>query len=147
MEGLFLRLYGIPQCPHCETAVQYLIRAGLPPNTIHIVPLAGDPIIEAGIKAITGRQDVPVPVLVSFISNPGEVIVGWREVDYERIVKLIRTSVGASTSNIPAPQGGDSASSAGAPVENRPENGVSDAVSSVSGSVVGSGGTSSSKPN
>jgi len=47
----------------------------------------GDPIITAGIKQVTGNEDVPV--LVSRLSN--EVISGFKELEYERVAKLFYT--------------------------------------------------------
>ena len=147
MFGILLRLYGIPNCPHCETAVQYLMNAGLPQNSVHVVPVAGDPIIEAGIKAITGKDEVVVPILISFVSNPGEVIVGWRGTEYERIIKFIHTSISASTPDVSSGQGGDSAPGSGTPVETRPTDSVPSPVSSVPGDMGSRGSDGSSKPN
>lgn len=86
-------LYGLIGCQHCVNAEQYLKLRNIPFIAMYI---NGDPIIGAGIKAVTKADEAPV--LVCRISN--EIITGFKESDYERVTKLYYSGVGAGPISI-----------------------------------------------
>lgn len=87
-------LYGLVGCPHCVEAEEYLQKAGIPFTTL---VSNNDPIADAGIKTVTGKEIPQYPVLLYKITK--ELIVGYKPEEYERLVKsfysLIRTNTGS----------------------------------------------------
>ena len=77
------RIYTQPGCPHCAAVLSQL--AGL---SVEEISIGEDPILAAGIRAITGSLMVTVPVIVSFIT--GEVIVGNKPEGIARVIDLYR---------------------------------------------------------
>ena len=87
-----VRIYGEVGCPFCEQAIQFFQRNGIP---IQGIALDEDPIIREGIKVVSKQSEVKIPVVVSFL-NPKEVILGYSEDGYKRIVETYRAFVSAS---------------------------------------------------
>jgi len=89
-------LYGLIGCPHCSEAERYLSARRIP-FLLHISN--DDPIANGGVKAVTSKEEYPV--LVSKLDTKNiEVIVGFKENEYERIVSLFYKSVSASILSI-----------------------------------------------
>ena len=91
-------LYGIFGCPHCGNAEQFFKSRNIP---ILLMIANDDPIIAAGVKQLTGKDDYPV--LVSRLPNK-EVITGFKEEEYERVAKSFYSLNGAGSSSIFASQ-------------------------------------------
>lgn len=73
-------LYGLIGCPHCAVAEQFLKARNIP----FIAMFANDdPIIDAGIKAVTGKPESQFPVVLFRQSK--EIVVGFKQEDYERL--------------------------------------------------------------
>jgi glutaredoxin len=88
-------LYGLVGCPHCEAAEKFLkVRSiaywGMVAN--------GDPIIEAGVKAIIGSPDYPI--LVSRVEGKPKIVKGFKKETYERLVQLLYASADSSVSSL-----------------------------------------------
>ena len=90
-----VRLYGEEGCPFCQQAVQFFQSNRIP---IQGIAVDEDPIIQEGIKAVSKMTDVKIPVVVSFL-NPKEVILGYSEDGYKRIVEAYRAFISASAGN------------------------------------------------
>lgn len=87
-----VRLYGENNCPFCERAAQFFHANNIP---IQGIAVDEDPIIREGIKLVSKQTEVKIPVVVSFL-NPKEVILGYNEDGYKRIVEAYRAFISAS---------------------------------------------------
>ncbi len=96
------RLYGQPGCPHCEKAAQFFVGAQVPAQ---FVVVGNDPIALEGIKKCLGSETVSIPCLVSAVSAQPEIIVGFKEEDFSRVVEAYRALVRANTPSVPAAEG------------------------------------------
>jgi glutaredoxin len=86
-------LYGKFGCDHCSQAEKYL-RAHNIPTFIFVAN--EDPIISEGIKSVTGEAEFPV-----LLYRPTkEIIVGFKEKEYERVIADFVARVGASTPDV-----------------------------------------------
>jgi glutaredoxin len=78
-------------CKYCAEAEKFLRDNNMPAELL----IAGtDPIMNAGIKAITGGGQFPV--LVVNITKPMDIIVGFRQEEYERLRDAFVAESGAS---------------------------------------------------
>ena len=102
MDFIAFRLYGNPGCPACEAAARKFIEAKVPALMIGV---ENDPIINEGIRAVTRDEETRVPVLVSFLNNPIEVIQGFKEGEYDRLLSLYRSRVGSVAPSVSTPEG------------------------------------------
>ncbi len=145
--NLLFRLYGLPGCVHCEWAYRKLMTASLPPNSVHVVSWEGDPVITDGLKSLEKKrpeEGPDFPALVSFMT--GEIIIGEKEGDYDRLIELVRTSVRTVSSDPIATESRNLETSTGAPGTPGAPNVVPVAVSSVPGNVVSAGSASDAQP-
>ena len=99
-----VRLYGEDGCPFCQQAVQFFQNNRIP---IQGIAVDEDPIIIEGAKFwLRKAQSLPcdadlkasIPVVVSFL-NPKEVLLGYNEDGYKRIVEAYRAFISASAGN------------------------------------------------
>src|SRR5579859_7270179 len=88
------RLYGLLGCPHCVQAEAYLRSKQCPVIT---VISNDDPIATAGVTSVTGSPDFPV---LCYIPSK-EVIKGFNEGEYERLVRAYRTALSAGAFDLP----------------------------------------------
>ena len=89
-------LYGVVGNSDCELAEKFLRVRNVP----GIIMLAdGDPVIQEGIKKVTESEQAEYPVLISRV-NQVEVVKGFQEEQYERLVKAYFTSLNANTSSV-----------------------------------------------
>ena len=110
--NLAFRLYGSGGCPHCERAAQFLQHAGVPAQFVETL---NDPIVLEGLKKVEGREDTGVPALVCFTPDAdgrGEVVVGFKEEDYRRVVDNFRARSSARTFAVSGAGGDDSGAAA-----------------------------------
>lgn len=91
------RLYGQRGCSHCAEAEQYL-RENLIPAELYVV--GNDPIILAGIKQVTGLEQAPVPVLVSFVPGNEGIVAGFEREKYAKLADAYRSYVGANAPSL-----------------------------------------------
>ena len=134
--NILFRLYGLPGCKHCEWAYRKLMTAELPPNSVHVVSWEGDPVISEGLVKLQGKPPEvgpDFPALVSFMT--GEIIVGEKEGDYDRLIELVRTSVRTISSDTPAPEVGAAQATEGETFQEPASGSVPASVPRVSGSV------------
>lgn len=96
------RLYGIPGCAHCEAAAQFMFNEKVPTQ---LVVVGADPIAQEGIKKCLGGDAVQVPCLVSVVGEQPEIIVGFKEEDYKRVIGTFRAKFGAGAPSAPAYEG------------------------------------------
>ena len=129
MNGLLGRLYGVDGCPHCEAAAAFFMGAQVP---VQLVSTTDDPIAQEGLKKILEKEQVEVPVLVSFVTK--EIIRGADFGNYQRVVEAYRASLQSGTTNIPAGQVGNPGEAPPVPIEVEVSEAAS-GVSEVSGSV------------
>ena len=80
------KLYGLSQCPHCQSALQFVQQRKLP---CEVLIADNDPIVSAGVEKVTGKNEFPV--LLSRITS--EIITGFKAEDYERLAKIFDTLV------------------------------------------------------
>lgn len=99
MQLPFFTLYGLIGCPHCRSAEQFLKARNIP---VLLMIANDDPVIAAGVKQITGKDEFPV--LVSRLPNMKEVKSGFVEEDYERFAKSFYSLNGAGSSSLFASQ-------------------------------------------
>jgi glutaredoxin len=105
--NLAFRLYGSEGCPHCERAALFLQQSQVP---VQFVLVSNDPIVSEGLKKIQGRESVSVPTLVCFTpdaAGKGEVVVGFREEDYKRVIENFRARASASSFTVSGAGGVD----------------------------------------
>jgi glutaredoxin len=57
-----IRMYINKGCPHCEAAQAYLLGRKV---TIEAIEIGFDPILQAGIRASSNNQGLPVPIIIS----------------------------------------------------------------------------------
>jgi len=67
-------------CPHCETAKQFFSERKL---SVESIEIGFDPILQAGIRSLTGGQNFQVPLIVSYLTQ--EVLVGNDPIQLQRI--------------------------------------------------------------
>ena len=108
------RLYGLPGCQFCEKAAQFLFQEKVPAQ---LVVVGADPIAQEGIKKVLGSEQITVPCLVSAVGAQAEVIVGFKEEDYRRVVGTFRALTGASAIGTPAAEINNSGEAAAGSVE------------------------------
>lgn len=87
------RLYGLPGCPHCASAENFLRSKRVPAELIIAL---GDPIVAEGVKQLTGAENYPI--LVSRATN--EIITGWKPEEYERVERAYTALSGAGAPNL-----------------------------------------------
>ena len=87
------RLYSLENCPYCSQAKQFLMQNRVQGDE---VIADKDPIIEQGAIKLTGKPNFPI--LVCRLTN--EIITGWKQDEYERVLKAYTALYGASTSNL-----------------------------------------------
>lgn len=88
------RLYGLIGCPHCISAEEFLRGRQCPVITI---VANDDPIALAGVKALTNEPNYPVLCY----TPEKEIIKGFNEGEYERLVKDYRAKLSAGTFDLP----------------------------------------------
>ena len=108
------RLYGLPGCQFCEKAAQFLFQEKVPAQ---LVVVGADPIAQEGIKKVLGSEQITVPCLVSAVGAQAEVIVGFKEEDYRRVVGTFRALTSASAIGAPAAEINNSGEAAAGSVE------------------------------
>lgn len=104
------RLYGLVGCPHCMTAEAFLRSRQCPVIT---VISNDDPIATAGVTAVTGAAEFPV---LCYTPNK-EVLKGFIEGEYERLVADYRTRLSAGAFDIPTGAEQSGAETPAAPAE------------------------------
>jgi hypothetical protein len=88
------RLYGLLGCPHCIEAEAYLRSKQVPVMTI----IANDdPIASAGVNAILGSLEFPVMCY----TPAKEIIKGFNEGEYARLVGVYRAALSAGAFDLP----------------------------------------------
>ena len=87
------RLYALSNCPFCQNAVDFMTNSGMM-SDLYIAD--NDPIITQGAIRVTGRNQFPI--LVSRLTN--EIVTGWRENDYKRLLEVFNKFYRPSTSNL-----------------------------------------------
>jgi len=87
------RMYVAKGCPHCEAALTFLKNKNL---SVEVIEVGFDPILQAGMRAMSNNQGLPLPVTVSFATQ--EVIIGNDSAQLERIASAALSN-GASASN------------------------------------------------
>lgn len=87
------RLYSLENCPFCLQARNFLVGSGVPWEDIIS---DNDPIIKTGIEKLAGEDRFPV--LLSRVTN--EIILGWKEEDYKRVVEAYNRINGAGATNL-----------------------------------------------
>jgi len=80
-----IRMYVQRGCQNCDSAKKFFEDAGI---TVEAIEIGFDPIIQGGMRVAGNGQIVPVPVIVSFMTQ--EVIAGNDSVQLQRIVNDIR---------------------------------------------------------
>jgi len=83
------RLYSLEGCPHCVQAKQFLSASNVTGDEVVAgqvgVPAVADPVIEQGLLKLTGSLNYPV--LVVRLTQPTEIIVGFKPEEYKRVVE------------------------------------------------------------
>lgn len=87
------RLYSLENCPYCSMAKQFLMQNKVQGDE---VVADKDPIIEQGAIKLTGKSNFPI--LVCRLTN--EIITGWKEDEYKRVVATYNALYGTATSNL-----------------------------------------------
>lgn len=86
-------LYGLIGCSHCANAEAFLRSRNLP----FIAMIANeDPIVNAGVKELTGNDTYPV-LVVKFNK---EIIAGFKQEDYERVASAFYAVNSPSTNSL-----------------------------------------------
>lgn len=75
-----VRMYITRGCPHCEAAQKFFVEKKI---AVEVIEIGFDPILQAGMRAMSNNQGLPVPVIVSFATQ--EVVVGNDAGQLERI--------------------------------------------------------------
>lgn len=79
-----LRMYVTKGCPHCEAAKQFFDAQNV---SVEAIEIGFDPILQAGIRASSNNQGLPVPIIISFATQ--EVVVGNDPAQLQRIVAAL----------------------------------------------------------
>lgn len=112
-QAVVFKLWGLPGCPHCETAARFFAVRGL---NVQMIPIT-DPVSKEGIKVVTGEDKIPI--LWSELTK--DVIKGYNENEYKRVVDAYYDAMlRASTPNPPAAQSNDSGQTATVVAEKEP---------------------------
>ena|SRR5579859_2753313 len=90
-----LRLYALLNCPHCQIAKAHLTGAGV---KFEYVDSGKDPVAQKGIEAILGQSRFPMLVAMPQEGDT-QIVVGYNEGEYGRIVGLCRVSAGPEPIN------------------------------------------------
>lgn len=100
-------LYGLVGCQHCESAVQFLSKVGVP---FSIVVANDDPVATSGVEKLLGESAYPV-----LIYRPTkEYVKGFEADKYEKLTRAFYAAVGAS---IPSVFGSGQSDQSQVPVE------------------------------
>lgn len=76
-----VRMYVQKGCPHCEAAKKFFEERNL---SVESIEIGFDPILQAGLRSLTGGANFTVPMTISYLT--GEVIVGDDPVQLQRVV-------------------------------------------------------------
>lgn len=98
---MFLRLFGMEGCQHCQQATSFLINRGIP---FQYIIAWNDPVVNQGVTLVTGKPSYPV--LVVFAEGRGEVLSGFNPEQYERIANdYIQSCSSTVAPNAPSNEG------------------------------------------
>lgn len=89
-----VRMYVTKGCPHCDGAKQFLESKKV---SVEFVEIGFDPILQAGIRAISNGQGLTVPIIISFLTQ--EVLVGNDQVQLQRLVDSINSTGSSNPSS------------------------------------------------
>lgn len=96
------RLYSLEGCPHCVQAKQFLSANNVMGDEVLGgqvgIPASADPVIEQGLLKLTGSLNYPV--LVVRLTQPIEVIVGFKPEEYKRVVEAYHQIYSSSASSV-----------------------------------------------
>ena len=101
-----LRMYVLDGCPSCQKAANFVQSKQVP---CEFILANNDPIITAGKKSLNNGED-KYPVFVCNMTK--DIIVGFKEEDYDRVCKAAGVLFGNSTWNV---SGGGQPNNAQAP--------------------------------
>ena len=88
-----IRMYVQKGCPHCEQAKNFFDVQNV---SVESIEIGFDPILQAGIRSLTGGQNFQVPLIVSFATQ--EVVLGNDPVQLQRIIAALVPSTKPSDS-------------------------------------------------
>ena len=88
-----VRMYVQRGCPHCDAAGQFFKAQNV---SVESIEIGFDPILQAGIRSLTGGGNFQVPLIVSFATQ--EVVAGNDPVQLQRIVAALVPSTATSNS-------------------------------------------------
>lgn len=75
-----IRTYVNKGCPHCEAAKKFFEDRSI---SVESIEIGFDPILQAGIRSMSGGQGLPVPIIISYATQ--EVIVGNDPAQLQRL--------------------------------------------------------------
>jgi glutaredoxin len=75
-----IRMYVQKGCPHCEAAQTYFAERNV---SVESIQIGFDPILQAGIRASSNGQGLPVPIIISFATQ--EVLIGSEAATLEHV--------------------------------------------------------------
>jgi glutaredoxin len=82
-----VRMYVNKGCPHCEAAQATFKERKV---SVEAIEIGFDPILQAGIRAMSNNQGLPVPIIISYATQ--EVTVGNDAATLQRIADAIVSS-------------------------------------------------------